>query len=193
MKLLKLNVRDSVQKVLECTNTHEHTTILCISDEKVVGYGIYEDLVDLEKCKELNILTLPLAFKGGACVVFEDDINFLAVHSVESDFGKKIIVEVIKYLQTKGIQASLMGNDIVIYNEEEQYEKVGSYTKAWIEDGACAQFAVHLSFTVDNELIDQICTKNRIKIPTGLSKYEITREEILNHLYATIDELKESV
>jgi hypothetical protein len=30
-------------------------------------------------------------------------------------------------------------------------------------------------------------------MPTGLSKYEITREEILNHLYATIDELKESV
>lgn len=87
--------------------------------------------------------------------------------------GERYITLVRDYLISKGINASLSGNDLMV----DDIYKVGSYGSINIVD-RYIYTAFHFSMNVDLDLIKKICTKPMVKIPKGLSEYGITYQEI---------------
>ena len=87
--------------------------------------------------------------------------------------GEQYINLVKDYLISKGINASLNGNDLMV----DEIYKVGSYGSVNLGD-RYIYTAFHFSMNVDLDLIKRICTKPMVKIPKGLSEYGITYQEI---------------
>jgi len=189
MNLVKLSVRDSINELTSKIAKNEDIVIFVYADEKVIGHGIYEDLFDKQYCIDNNIAMLNANFPGGACVVFEGDINFLAYEHGHSELGKKITQKVNEFLHTKNINSEIIGNDIVII-ENDIYYKVGSYASAWMNNDEGTETVMHISMSVDNDLIDIICKKFREKQPKGLNDYGITAKEIIDYLNENMEEFE---
>ena len=82
-----------------------------------------------------------------------------------------------KFLKSKGINSSIMGNDLVI---DGKYKVLGA---ASTNIGNRIIFTViHISFNPNLEEINNICIKKTSKIPKGLNEYGISQEEILNFI-----------
>lgn len=181
MEIVKLPVRKTIKKIMNCVDLGKEVIILCLADETVIGHGIYEDAYDGEYCRKNKIPMLNANFSGGACVIFEGDINFVCCHKGFSDFGKRAIEVVREYLKQKGLPVTIEGNDLIV-NEDNVRYKVGSTASTYINDDEFTETVVHISITVDNDLIERICRKPMEKIPKGLLDYKVTASEILKYL-----------
>ncbi len=131
-------------------------------------------LVGENSYNEVSGLTAYKTHKFGGCLVnFKEDVCLSEFTDKEIPTGKEWMLKLVNYLQSKGLNAYLDGNDVLVDGF-----KVGSYMRANIN--GCWNTACHISIGMDVDLIKQVCTKEMYKIPKGLKDYGITQQEIID-------------
>lgn len=188
MKPLYLPVKEAVDTLVQSVIDDKETMIVCHADTKVIGHGRNESFFDKQYCIDNNIILLNANFDGGACVVFEDDVNVICYQYGFSDIGMRAMNIVNDYLKEKGLNSDVIGNDLIITEGETLY-KVGSFASVWVNNDHGVETVIHFALNIDDELIRRICKKEVNKIPKSLSDYGITSKEILEVLENNLKEL----
>ena len=109
---------------------------------------------------------------GGTIVNFKDDICIANFKKNNFTFGEEILTLLGSYLQSKGLNVCIDCNDLIV----DDIYKVASYASTNIE--GIVYTAIHISMSVDLEIINVFCLKPMNKIPKGLNEYGITTDEI---------------
>ena len=122
-------------------------------------------------------------------MVFEGDLSLLKLeHTSNSTFGNRMIRIVREYLVSKGIQAKVDKNDLMVFfPRENKWKKCGSWAQGRMKQAEYLQTAVHFSINVDVELIQEICTKPMVKVPGALSSFGITAQELYEVVEASLE------
>lgn len=153
----------------------EEVNVIVYANKDYVLNGV-ENSLNKEYCLENNIEILQTKHMGGTIVNFKEDICVGNFQNVFNDFGDKFNELLIKYFESKGLNVSKNGNDILVDNEY----KVSSYSSVNMDGRLYTAF--HISIGMNIDLIKNICKKEMVKIPKGLSEYGITTEEIVNFI-----------
>ena len=148
----------------------KNNTIIVTNKETCVLVGNND--CDLEFCQS-NKLPIYETHQGGTIVNFKGDVCVGNYQDAFNDYGEQFMIKYANWLKTKGLNASFVGNDVVV----DDNLKVGSYMSTFIN--GCLYTAIHLSFGMDLYLIRSICKKKMEKTPTGISEFGITEEELL--------------
>ena len=111
---------------------------------------------------------------GGTLICGEDTI--IAAYFTKTHVDSKLN-SVIEYLCEKGVNAVRDGNDVLCDGF-----KVGSESRYRMDEHGLRFYGIFLSFNVDPNIVNKLCTKTMTKVPKGLSDYGITRKEILDVL-----------
>lgn len=142
------------------------------------------DPMNKEFLESNNIETVRLGNAGGCIVAFPDNLEVgYFSKDVDDTFIERLTHKTVDYLKSKGLNATLDNNDILI---DETY-KVFSTSKATYDETLLFG-GVHVSINCDAELVDKICTKPMKKIPKGLSDYGITSAEMFNLIVGMYEE-----
>lgn len=120
---------------------------------------------------------------GGTIINFKNDICIANFSRNNYKFGIDFLQLLANYLFNRGLNALVLGNDILI---DGKY-KVASYASSIIN--GMVYTAVHISLFVDLDIIYQFCDKSTIKIPKGLNDYNITTKEIEHFIINNIDSI----
>lgn len=142
----------------------------------LVHLGINEDINE-NYCKEKGIPIFRVQRTGGAIVSNVGDFDFVVVND-NTDTKKlpPLFAKLIHLLISKNKNANFDHNDLLIDGN-----KVASYAYRELGNGMIYT-AMHISMSVNLELIEKICNKTMVKIPKGLSDFGITEEDIINLL-----------
>ena len=164
---------DTIQQEFENITQNRLEYVLgFVSTHTLVAFGNDKGL-DVQYMIDNNI---PYWYTNnfGATIIKSAGDFGVAVTKVDGwNEGQRYINLVKDYLISKGINASVDNNDLMI---DGQY-KVGSFGSINLGDNYIYT-AFHFSINVDLDLIKRICTKPMVKIPKGLSEYGITYQEI---------------
>ena len=136
-----------------------------IIPETIVNY-VDEAECNLDYCKENNIKITKLLRYGSTFVFNKGDLVFL--HCGENDhFGTKWREYLVKKLKTKGLDAYLDGNDLLI----DGYKSLGDTELKSV-------YICCIAIKDIPELIEKVCLKEVNKKPRGLEYYGISTEEV---------------
>ena len=114
---------------------------------------------------------------GGAIVLSEGDIAFgFASKNRTEDYRKIVLGDIAAMLRSKGINAAENNNDVTVNG----YKVVG-YAQSVPSPLLCVAIAVSMNANLED--IRAICTKDMVKVPTGLSNYGITRQDMIDVFY----------
>lgn len=150
--------------------------------------GTYFNIVE-ENCILQGELDIPktdwVVYKshkfGGTIVNFKDDICIANFKKNYFTYGEEMLSLLEDYLRSKGLNASINCNDLIV---DGKY-KVASYASTNID--GIIYTAIHISMSVDLEIINLFCSKPTNKIPKGLNDYDITTKEIEHFIINNID------
>lgn len=120
---------------------------------------------------------------GGTIVNFKDDICIANFKKGYFIYGEEILALLGNYLQSKGLNVSIDCNDLIV----DGVYKVASYASTNID--GIIYTAIHISMSVDLEIINLVCSKPTNKIPKGLNDYNITTKEIEHFIINNIDSI----
>lgn len=140
-----------------CIVSSQETCILC-------GVDDYKNEHNLPTYKTHNF--------GGVIVNFKNDICVGHYETLAFKWGSEFMEKLCDYLKSRNLNAEINGNDILVDNY-----KVASYMSQNIN--SCIYTAVHISISMDLDLIKNICVKPMVKTPKGLEEYNITQDEII--------------
>lgn len=149
-----------------CGSVPKGTTLVCLSRSSDYNE---EALAEFD-----NILVERIYHSGGTLICGEDTI--IAAYFTETYMDGKLD-SVVDYLCKKGINAVHDENDILCDGF-----KVGSESRRRLNEQGLRFYGIFLSFNVDPNMVNKLCTKTMTKVPKGLSDYGITRKEILDVL-----------
>lgn len=188
MKIINMSVDEVANNALNVAKNGPFIGIN-IADKQGVVYG-NPDLVDLEEVDKLGLAKLFVSYGGGAIVFEKGDFHIIALMSGYSDFSQRCLEKIQELCIKKGLENSeIVGNDLVIKDENQEMHKVCGIGSVWF--GENTLHMIHVSLTINYELIDKICKKKRLKMPVGLKDYiDITAEEIRDYLSENIKEFK---
>lgn len=172
--LIKHITQEQIQDFL---SRDTDTIWLTLSDETCICYG--EGTFN----NPTNLPTYHTHDKGGIIVCFNDDISFGVVSSIDSNVGKRFMLNLQQYLGRRG-KVIITGNDL-LYNGK----KVASYSILNKDGKYISTF--HISVDMNNGLVKAICTKPVWKVPGGLKHFGFTRQELLDKTLEFL-ELEES-
>jgi lipoate-protein ligase A len=172
--MLKLDQNAALTHLEYCRRYRKTDTFYGIWTESLIHYG--ED-VGYDKDKALGMRKVDLHRRGGAFVTQPGDIAYAHVTFERDSFNQKLSKFLIKKLAEKGIIAEYSGNDLLINGRK----VMGHMMKYW--GGSQYFYGGHISFSVDLEQIESVCTKPMEKIPAGLNEFGVTREEVEEWLH----------
>lgn len=143
----------------------------------IVTLGNMND-IDLNYCKKAGLIVVDQKREGGSIIFFEDNIGLGLIYN-KNLYPSYVLYtfyqDFVQFLQNKNINAAIIDNDIMI---DGKY-KIAGYMKTSLPPNFIHKYeGLQISINVDNELINNICTKEMIKIPKGLSDYGITAAEV---------------
>ena len=163
------DIMDAIKNIIQ-TQKEELIYIIPQKTIALVGYGQY---VSNEVLATNNVTRLELNNEGGIIV---SEVGSLGIGYFSKDTKNKFNLEFANllrdYLQERGVNIYFDGNDLLI----DGIYKCASYSSRRFGDILFSAF--HISYDVDLDLINKICTKPMRKIPRGLKEYGITAEEI---------------
>lgn len=149
---------------------NKNQTVMVYNDRNCVLEGA--DTLNRQFCDSKGLIIYKTHGFGGTIVNFKDDICIGNYQPNFNNFGSDFIERLAKWLNTKGLNAIVDNNDVLI---DGKY-KVASYMSQYVN--GCLYTAIHISVNMDLGLINSICTKTMNKIPKGLIEYGITSAEI---------------
>lgn len=139
----------------------------------LVHLGLEEDINE-DYCKENNIPIFRVQRTGGAIVSNVGDFDFVVVNNhTNTNQLPPLFSKLIQVLNSKGIRFSIENNDLLC----EGY-KVASYAYRGLPNNLIYT-AMHISMSVNMDLIKNICKKEMVKVPRGLNDFGIYEEDIL--------------
>lgn len=165
---------DNIQRYL----TERNETVIVYNNKDCVLQGA--DSLNDEYCNEHGLVIYKTHGFGGTIVNFKDDICVGNYQPDFNDFGVEFLQGFTEWLKTKGLNAEMCNNDILI---DEKY-KVASFMSQYTN--GCLYTAIHISVGMDIEVIKSICTKPMNKIPKGLNEYGITKEIVDEYILSVI-------
>lgn len=184
MKIEELYNASAFDVINKAIADKDEKIILGISTGLIVAMGDGIQAND-GYCKSNNIPILPFPNTGGCIVIFPDDIVLAwLTENTTSDFVCRFLQEFTNWLNVQGLNATFTGNDVLIDNT---YKVASGSAKAF--DNGFAYLPVHISMTVDLDLIKNICNKPMVKIPKGLKDYNFTPEQIADAAKIIIERL----
>lgn len=135
--------------------------------------------------QEHNVKLLPIPYSGGCIIVAPGDVQIAYITShVEDLFLQSFLSKFAGWLRGRGVNATLRNNDVVI----DKNKKVACVAQNVFPNNMALK-VIHVSINIDADLIANVCQKDTLKIPTGLSSYGITTEEVYNELYTEVQEM----
>lgn len=152
----------------------------CIQDRKVVLVP-HANAVDETICEKLGYEIMEAFYVGGVIVVNEGDVAIAHFGKVDNDFCEKFKEWLASWLQEKGLDATVDGNDVLV----DGFKVCGTVKT---RKGAITYTAAHISVNVNLDDIKVICTKPMKKTPIGLGEYGVTSEEIKDAFIAFCSE-----
>lgn len=189
MKILELKNPKQFMQVLPSIIMNGGA-ILHRTPTPLVHLGLDEDINE-DYCDKNNIPIFRVQRSGGAIVSNSGDFDFVIVDK-ETNVKEipPLFQRLIQLLDIKGVKFKIENNDILaieeILNDDgekvSQGYKVASYAYRDVPGGTYT--AMHISMSVDLELIKNICKKEMKKIPKGLNDFGIFAEDIVP-LYKT--------
>lgn len=187
MHIYELNDFSEVSaKAIELAQTNKEGIIVAIVDSHWLATGATENTYDVEAQQRFNIPVFQSQHIGGTCVVFPGDLSLCELYHGVSNFGHSVIRAVKEYLDSLNIRTYFDGNDLMIHSSTDNvWRKVASHGSGWLDKGY-SQSVVHISIGMDENLVEQICTKPCIKKPGGLGSYGITADAIYNNIVKPI-------
>lgn len=142
-----------------------------------------ENLLNTQYCIENGIEVLQTNHRGGTIVLSPGSIGFARLdYDASNTFSNKFIEAILKFLQTKGLDATYDGNDVLI---DGKYKPIGN-SKIVLPNGI-VYHAMIFSSHVDLNLINNICTKPAIKIPVGLEDFGVSMQELRHFICEFVD------
>lgn len=146
------------------------------ANHPLVHLGLDND-IDRNYCEANNIPIFEVKRIGGAIVSNVGDFDFVIVNKNTNRDAPPILLQKLFHLINQHkLNVKWDKNDLLI----EDY-KVASYSYRNIPSGIYT--AIHISMSVDMELIKNICKKPMIKTPKGLNDFGITNEEVKKCLF----------
>lgn len=132
--------------------------------------------IDFDYCKANKIPIFEVKRAGGAIVSNIGDFDFVIVNKYTlTDTVPALLRKIVALLHRRNLTAEISENDLLV----EGY-KVASYSYRSLPGGVYT--AIHISMSVDMELIKNICKKEMKKVPKGLNDFGIYEEDILKLL-----------
>lgn len=179
MKTYRTNFTNAVNKALELRKQQKEGLIISIADS--VGYATGIEPNSYDKTKLTGSTRYQGTYMGGCCIVFPGDLSIWQARHSRSSFGKQCITTLEEFMENKGLLVRQTGNDLMLYHEDAQADKIASWAEAETENGLY-ETVFHVSIGMDIELVSAVCTKNSgKKVGTGLSELGITADEIISH------------
>ena len=139
-------------------------------DKLIVAISENTEAVNIDD----DCIIVPIGHCGGTIVGFPESITLFSFTSRATPPTWEH--DLILFLNDKGLNAEICGNDILV----DGYKIAGSMSK-WISNDI-QFYGIHISINCDSERIDKICQKPMVKIPRGLSEYEVQRNDVLHAL-----------
>lgn len=137
--------------------------------------------IDENYCVQNNIPVFRVQRLGGAIVSHPNDYDFVVIEPKTYDGSRPALFQKLIHTFLKNnLTAVFENNDLLV----DGY-KVASYSYRELDNGML-YLAMHISMSVDLELIKSICKKEMIKIPKGLNDfgiYEDTIDKLITETY----------
>lgn len=156
--------------------TEKNATLIGQSNKTCVLYGAdnFNRLDGIEYYNTHNF--------GGVIVNFVGDISIANYSDTNDTFGKDFLVLLRNFMKRKGYFLDIKGNDLIANG----VYKVASFMSQRFGDVLFT--GIHISMNVDIDIINQICTKEMVKIPKGLTNFGVTTEELLDFIQKSLED-----
>lgn len=158
------------------TDKQEHFTLV-VQEQDEVTYGFDKDC-DIQYCIDNNIPVYDRKAAGGTIVHAKGSIgiNYIYSHDKYPSFlSQDFIKDLLVYLQEKGLNVELDGNDILA----DGYKVASCAENNFPPDYRWCNIVVLISITQNIDLIKKVCKKPMHKVPKALSEYGITTDEMV--------------
>ena len=170
----ELKIENFQETIFKHIQNKQECVLYSLIPRNIVYKG--KGTIDEQYCLEHGYLVYNSIDFGGGLVATKNDLVLVVLKNEGWSVGLEIVESIISYLKEKGLNVSLVNNDIII---DEQF-KVASYSSVNVGNN-CIYTGVQCTFNPNVEDIKNICKyKPMKKIPKGLSDYGITNEELLN-------------
>ena len=145
-------------------------------DKPAVIYGEHGIDFNREYCRQNKIGIAPVGTSGGTIVHQQGNLTFifLSHKNTGCTFNKQLQETIADYLRTKGLNAQVTGNDIILDGNK----KVSGAGK--MKRKNMWAHGLFIAMNSAENLVKNICYKPMKKIPAGLSDYGVNKEAILN-------------
>lgn len=123
---------------------------------------------------------------GGCIVVNKDDVEIDVFRHDGWNDGEKLVNLIVEKLKSLGLNAENDNNDILVDGF-----KVGSYssTNMGNSENNFIFTGIHLSFSVNLQDIQNICTKEMVKTPKGLLDFGVEQSQIIEYVLSKKEEI----
>lgn len=173
MRIIELH-EDNIMKEISNNIRFQRELLNYFIPQKTCAFvGWNMSVADENALKEYNVTKLELNNEGGVIV---SEPGSLSIGYFSKNINNRFNIEfakiLIEYLIKRGLNITLEDNDILI----DGMYKCASFSSRRFNKIIFSAF--HISYDVNLELINKICTKPMKKIPRGLKEYGITAEDI---------------
>lgn len=189
MKYLTVNSKDFFEAYNKAYRIEENKNFLVYTDTPIIGYGLNKELFDVDYCKQNDIPGIPLFANCGACVTVDGDITLVCIEVEKSNIGIDMINAINEFLKSKKLDSFIDNNDVLIKKGKNQY-KVASYARGLVGFNKNCITGVHISYNIDENLINSICLKEQVKSPKALSSFGIDFKELKKFVEDFLDKRK---
>jgi len=171
MKILKCKSITMVIGLRKAIKKQQEVFLYNEVDIASILYGEKSPPFNKDVVRRNKIIPAPLNIVGGPIVSVIGDLNFVMVTKEKTAWCTEIREAFVEWLKCKELNAEIHKNDMLIDS------KKFSGSTHFVQNGMnCEGFMVAMKNS--EELVRQICTKPMEKVPTGLSDYGVTKEEV---------------
>lgn len=185
MEIVQLTAQNIMEGFAEIISNKKECFVYGIPDNNYVFTGT-TNMCNCEYCEEQGIRLLPIPNEGGVIVLSEGDVEIGIFKYNGWNICEKYMRKLCEHLKERIPSIDYEGNDLII---DGKYKCAGSSSRNLDYNSPYIYTAVHISLSVDLNLIDHICQKEMKKIPKGLSDYGFTTEEIVEISKETLNEI----
>lgn len=184
MEFIKISPRNFTDVLGDAIINKKEIAYGGIGDEEIVLTGRSNKIND-NYCLENNIRVEHTANEGGTIVVQDGDIEFGFFKFNGFNDGLKLMENICtKLKETLGDRIDIDNNDLLV---DGKY-KVGSYSSVNVGD-RLIYTGCHISMSANIDHICNICLKEMIKVPKGLSDYGIDVNELYEYIETLLKEI----